>query len=469
MTRWWLRRSLRFRLALWYALGGTVLLAAFSAGIYLFVAERMAQPLGQPLRADLARIQARLTVGPDGRLRWDGAEIAPDAAWDAGNPWFELWDENDRLVRRLWPFSENRLDRVPAAPSRGGDTLSVFRIAADIPLRVLSTPYSVPGRSQSWMIRVMRIHEPAGDALGALLVIIFVSLPLVVALLVAGGYLITRRWLKPLELMATQAEWITADSLGARLPEGETAELSRLAAAFNRTLGRLEDSFRTLDRFVADASHELRTPLTTLRSVGEVGLRRSRTVEEYREIIGSMLEEAERLHLLVERLLELASIEGGARSVHREKLQLDEFVRACVAEIGILAEYKNQRVSIATQPAETETDPLLLRQALQNLVDNAMKYSPVGAEIRVTVAMAGRECRVAVADEGPGIPPDHVARLADRFFRVEDSRVRGRGGVGLGLAITKAYMHALGGRLEYRSVEPNGSCFSLVLPKTLTA
>jgi hypothetical protein len=100
---------------------------------------------------------------------WNGVELPSGADWDPRNPWFELWDEEGRLVRRYWPFTENRLDRVPAAPVRGSDTLSVFHISADIPLRVYSTPFPVSGGD--WMIRVMRIHEPSGDALGALLLI----------------------------------------------------------------------------------------------------------------------------------------------------------------------------------------------------------------------------------------------------------------------------------------------------------
>ncbi len=465
MKSWWKHRTLRFRLSWWYALGGTLLLAAFSATLYGFVAQRMARPLSHQLRQDLEKIQARLVVSAEREIFWDGVKVPDAALWDPRDPWFELWDEQDQLVRRLWPFTENRLNRVPAAPVRGSDTLSVFRIAPDISLRVYSTPYQVSGRSQKWMIRVMSIHEPAADALGALLAIILVTMPLVVVLLVAGGYLITRHWLKPLELMVRQAEGITAGNLEQRLPVSDSVdELGRLAASFNRTLGRLEDSFHTLDRFVADASHELRTPLTTLRSVGEVGLRRSRSVEEYREIIGSMLEEAQRLHQLVERLLELASVEGGAKTLHRERLRLDQFVAACVNEIGILAENKSQQIVISAGECYVTTDPVLLRQALQNLVDNAMKYSPGGATIRIAVEMQREECSVAVTDEGPGIPAEHLAQLADRFYRVDDSRVRGRGGFGLGLAITKAYMRVLGGRLECIPGEPKGSCFKLILP-----
>lgn len=461
---WWRMNTLRSRLALWYALGGVVLLAAFSAVIYSYVAQRMARPLDHQLRADLMDVRTHLKLQEDGSIRWDGRPVAPDVAWPWESQWFEVWDDNGELVRRLWPLEDKQVEQLPYAPARGRETLSVFNVAPNLRLRVLSVPLGLPGRD-GWMLRVMRIHEPVADAMGALLAIIGISLPIVVVLLVAGGYLVTRHWLRPLENMVRQAEAIKADNLGQRLTVAKSAdELWRLGAAFNRTLDRLEDSFRTLDQFVADASHELRTPLTTLRNVGEVGLQRGRTAEEYREIIGSMLEEAQRLHQLVERLLELASAEGGARTVHRERIQLDQFIEACVGELGILAEYKNQQFALFAVPCLVMTDPVLLRQAFQNLADNAMKYSPLGATIRVDVEVVGADCRVTVTDEGPGIPPDQIDRLAERFYRVEDSRVRGRGGFGLGLAITKAYMHVLGGRLECSIAEPGGSRFSLILP-----
>src|SRR5690606_26297214 len=195
-------------------------------------------------------------------------------------------------------------------PTPKRDTLSIFSVAPDLRLRVLSVPYEVPSVGQEWTIRIMRVHQPVADPLGALRLIIVVTLPIVVGLIVLVGYAFTRRWLLPLDRRAAEATPSTADDLSHRLPVANPHdELGRLATVFNVTLDRLQSSFDALDRFVADASHELRTPLTTLRSVGEVGLRRGRTVEEYREIIGSMLEEAQRLQLLIQRLLELASAE----------------------------------------------------------------------------------------------------------------------------------------------------------------
>jgi heavy metal sensor kinase len=466
MRHWWERQTLRFRLALWYAVGGTVLLAGFSATLYAYVANRMALPLDHQLRRDLAEVQRRLEIRADGRVLWDGREVGTRPEWTTQYPWFELWDEKGGLVRRLWPFEETRVQQVPNAPVRGRETISVFNVAPDLRLRVLSVPWPMPGRKEGWMIRLMRIHEPVGDALGALRLIIIVALPVVIALLVAVGYLFTRRWLMPLDRMAAEADRISIDDLSRRLPVANPHdELGRLAAVFNDTLDRLEASFDALDRFVADASHELRTPLTTLRSVGEVGLRRSRTVEEYREIIGSMLEEAQRLQLLIQRLLELASAEGGAPDLHRRELKIDEFVAGCVNELSILAEAKGQHIAVAADPCKAKTDPVILRQALQNLIDNAIKYSPPNTTIRVLVRDREQTIDIAVVDHGPGISPENRAQLMERFFRPDRARDRNSGGFGLGLSITKAYMRVLGGSLGYEPGEPGGSTFRLTLPK----
>ncbi len=466
MSRWWQPLTLRSRLAVWYGLGGTLLLAGFSATLYLYVAREMAQPLGYQLRQDLATVKERLSI-EDGRVLWDGRSRGVRAQWTTDYPWFELWDEHGKLVRRFWPFAENRTPQVPVAPSPGRETIAVFNVAPDLRIRSLATPLEIPGQQAPWMIRLMRVHVPATDPLGALGLIIVIALPIVVAMLVVGGYVITRRWLTPLDHMVAEANRITAEDFSRRLPVvNPHDELGRLATVFNETLDRLESSFDALDRFVADASHELRTPLTTLRSVGEVGLRRSRTPDEYREIIGSMLEESQRLQLLIHRLLELATAEGGAPEVHRAEVQVDELVRTVVSELGILAEARSQTITVQAGPSRTVTDPVLLRQALQNLIDNAIKYGPAESTIRVSVREWSDQLEIAVADDGPGISVENREHLTERFFRPDRARGRESGGFGLGLSITKAYMRVLNGRLTYEPGTPRGSIFRLTLPKS---
>jgi two-component system OmpR family sensor kinase len=465
---WWAHRTIRFRLALWYGGGGTLLLALFTVTLYSYVAVRLARPLDHQLRGDLERVGSSLRVRDDRTLQWNGGEIPEPAPWMSDHPWFELWDEQGVLVRRIWPFTENRATQLPGPPSRtvGAGAISVFYVAPDLRLRALTMPFPVPGKEQPWMIRLMRVHQPHADALPELQLIIVAALPVVVTLLVLGGHFFTRRWLLPLDRMAVEANRITADDLGRRLPVvNPHDELGRLANVFNVTLDRLQSSFDALDRFVADASHELRTPLTTLRSVGEVGLRRNRTVEEYREIIASMLEEAQRLQSLVERLLELASAESGGQALRRTPTRLDEIAATCVAELSVLSEQKRQQVLVDGPPCTTRTDPVLLRQALQNLIENAIKYAPEESTIRVAVRDADDHFEVSVSDTGPGIPAQDQPRLSERFFRADRARGRASGGFGLGLSITQAYLRALGGSLEYESVQPHGSSFRLRLPK----
>ena len=467
ISEWWSQRTIRFRLALWYAAGGTALFTLFALSLYSYVAVRLARPLDHQLRQDLQLIDANLTVSPKRALLWKGKPLGRTPPWMTDYPWFEIWDENDQLVRRVWPFSENRNLSLPGAPRRaiGRDGfISVFNVAPDLRLRTLIVPFESTALPSHWMIRLIRIHQPHANALPDLRLIIFVSLPVAVALLVLGGHFLTRRWLLPLDHMAAEANRISADELGRRLPVDNPAdELGRLGTVFNVTLDRLQNSFDALDRFVADASHELRTPLTTLRSVGEVGLRKGRTEREYREIIASMLEEAQRLQQLVERLLDLASADGG-RMMERTAVALLESARECAADLAVLAEQKRQRIEVAGDDCTVVTDPVLFRQALQNLVENAIKYAPEETVIQVSVRCAGEILEVSVKDEGPGIAPEDRSRLSERFYRPDRARGRTNGGFGLGLAITKAYLRVLGGSLHHEPAEPRGSIFRIELP-----
>ena len=466
MRSWWQRRSLRFRLAAWYATGGTLLLVAFSATIYLYVASSLALPIDHQLRRDLAVIRDRLTISSAGAVLWEGRPLTPATPWSHPLPWFELWNEEGRLAHRASSLGDETAAslRTPPLPCR--ESVGILPLNPAISVRTLSLPYAYPGLPEGWMLRVFHIHTPVQDTLSALLGIIVIALPAVVSALVIGGYALTRRWLKPLDVMASEAAQISASDLGRRLPVANPHdELGRLATVFNLTLERLESAFRDLDRFVGDAAHELRRPLTSLRTVGEVGLLRERTAPEYRDLIGSMLEEEHRIQALVHRLLELAGADSSGRIDDRQPVRLDELVGNCAAELAILAEPRGQRLEWVAAPATTVTDPVLLQQALRNLIDNALKYSPDGATVRITLREEGAQHRIEVVDQGPGIPSEHRARLAERFFRAGHGGDKARPGFGLGLSITKVYMRVLGGALLYERADEGGSRFSLILPK----
>jgi len=251
------------------------------------------------------------------------------------------------------------------------------------------------------------------------------------------------RWLdvypRPLKDMTCRARRITPEDLNERLPvENSHAELGQLARVFNQTLDRLAQSFARLKNFTADASHELRTPLASIRGVGEVSLQRERNPDEYREAIGSMLEEAERLTRLADSLLVMSHADAGQVALQRGSFRILEPMREAAELLGVLAEEKSQSLRIeGDERAIVEGDRLILRQAFVNFLHNAVKFSPIGGTILLRARVENSKVIVTIEDSGPGIPVEHADRVFDRFYRVDPSRSREGGGAGLGLAIAK--------------------------------
>ena len=221
-------------------------------------------------------------------------------------------------------------------------------------------------------------------------------------------------------------------------------------------------------RFTADVSHELRTPLTAIRSVGEVGLRGRRDQEGYRVVISSMLEEAERLSCLVDRLLMLSRAESGQARLAVELIDLGELANDVVGHLGVLAEEKGQSLELERLASpRCLGDRLILRQALINVVDNAIKYTPISGHIHVRVAEIPIGALVEVSDTGPGIPMEPNARIFDRFYRGDKTQSADTTGTGLGLSIAKWGVEANGGKLTVRSSDGSGSRFWITLPLVL--
>jgi signal transduction histidine kinase len=272
--------------------------------------------------------------------------------------------------------------------------------------------------------------------------------------------------------MSEQADLITAKQLNQRLPIGNAHdELGRMAQVLNRLLTRLEDSFAQLRRFTSDVSHELRTPLAAIRSVGEVGLQDERSPGEYREIIGSMLEEVSRLTDMVETLLIISRADAGQVQLQATQFALPELIEESTDLVQILAEEKHQKLSVNIQEkVQVMADRPLLRLAIVNILHNAVRYSPERAPIEVSlspVVGATNEQRwveFGVVDSGPGIPKEEHVKVFDRFYRTDKARSREEGGVGLGLAIAKWAVEINGGHIGVQTTV-SGSCrFFIQLP-----
>ncbi len=296
----------------------------------------------------------------------------------------------------------------------------------------------------------------------------FMSIIAPIFLIIGGlsGYILARQSLAPIDKMAAQAKKIGAKNLKERIPViNSNDELGNFAAVTNDLLDRLQYSFEQLKNFTSDASHEFRTPLTVMRSVGEVGLQKGKSSEYYREVIGSMLEENTRLTHLVDSLLLLSRADAGRLELKKEKFDVLEFCRECVEIISILAEEKKQSISISgIKNIFVVADKTLLRQALLNLIDNAIKYTPVGSHINITVELkTEKTVAVNVTDTGGGISKEHQEKIFDRFYRINKDRSRETEGVGLGLAIVQWIMNIHNGTVSLQS-SSHGSAFTLILP-----
>jgi heavy metal sensor kinase len=304
--------------------------------------------------------------------------------------------------------------------------------------------------------------------------VLALAMPFAVAVAGLAGYRMAGRALAPLDEMASTTEQITASRLGDRIPvENANDELGHMAQVLNGLLARIEESFEQLKRFTSDVSHELRTPLASLRSVGEVGLQREHDAAEYENIIGSMLEEAEKLSSMIDALLSIAHADSGTAELHRTVFDLADLVQESVAIVSVLAEEKTQTISIKGDAGVcVSADRNFLRMALINLLDNAVKYSPVGSVIKLCWDSSSKQnhntslVKLTVEDEGPGVPERERQRVFQRFYRLDEARNRDSGGAGLGLAIAKCLVQAHGGEITLDSGSKGGSVFTIRLPIT---
>lgn len=263
------------------------------------------------------------------------------------------------------------------------------------------------------------------------------------------GWFAARRGLAPVRNIARVAKGISATRLGERLPhESVPAELADLAASFNDMLGRLEDSFRRLSDFSSDLAHELRTPVSNLMTQTQVALSRSRSAEEYREILYSNLDEYDRLARMIADMLFLAKADHGLIVPNREDIDLATEVDELIEFYEALADEQGVRLS-RIGSGSIPGDRLMIRRAISNLLSNAIRHTPRGGAIKVKIRALGNDgIRIAVENPGLAIPPEHLPRLFDRFYRVDSCRQRGGEGAGLGLAITKSIVEAHGGTIS---------------------
>ena len=363
-------------------------------------------------------------AGPDGTLLYASTDIdAPDALL-AEPPGLALWKVNARDMRGLRAT-------IPAA---GGD----YEVA---------------------IAQGIEHHEQFMAEFRHLLAL---AIGLAALLTAALGWAATRAGLRPLREVTALAAGLSASRLGERLPETRVpAEIEALVAAFNAMLARLEDSFRRLSEFSSDIAHELRTPVSNLMTETQVALTRARGAEEYREVLGSNLEEYERLARMIGDMLFLAQADNRLLVPKREEIDLADEVARLLEFFEALAADRHVRL-IASGTAQVVGDRAMLRRALANLLSNAIRHTPTEGEIAVRLSRTANQASIAVENPGAEIPLETLPRLFDRFYTGDPARRNSGEGAGLGLAIARSIAQMHGGDITARS-ENGLACFTLTL------
>jgi heavy metal sensor kinase len=447
--------SIRWRLTVWNTLALALVLIGFSAIVYAMVHHALYERVDQSLFSVFQELENK--TDPD--LGYWIKE-----AKEHQNMSCIVYDARGTVTERTEELSG---EAVPAMPTRGASRPSYADLTLPILGRQRTLQATVNVKGEELTVLLMAGLEEADHELHELLLVLAMAVP--GALVGAGGlaYILARKALAPMQRLHQLTEQITADHLDRRLPiANPNDELGHLTGTINAMITRLERSFAEIRRFTADASHELRTPLTIIRTEAEVALGGPSTSADHQHLLGSILEECERLTRLTDQLLTLSREDAGVARQVREPLDLANLLSGVVDTMRTVAEAKSVKLHWGGSAAvPMRGDETRLRQVFYNLVDNAIKYTPEGGRVEVRAETADQVAVVTVRDTGIGIAPEHLPHVFDRFYRVDKARTRAEGGTGLGLSIAKMIVTTHGGQIKLASVRGQGTTCTVTFPK----
>jgi heavy metal sensor kinase len=454
-------------LTLWYLAFFSVLMVLFSMFLYSLLSQSVVSRLDERLSSEV-NTAASLFEAELEELNGDVPKAAAETMEEMRPRGILLAVFGDRrLLAASAPAQVDALDDAIAQALSGAAT----ELVADIPRlgkngsRAATNRFRTGGRTFV-TLAVASLDSVAAD-LRRLRRTLYLSLGLLLLIAGAGGFALATRSMAPLGWMAGQAREITGSSLHRRLEIGSAAEeLTLLAASFNDLLARLDQSFETMRRFVADASHELRTPLSVIHGEADVALAKDRTASEYRDSLAIILDESRRLSRLVDDLLNLAQADAGHVKLRTAELYLDDLVAECCRSIEPVAAARGLVLDCrCSEDVSFQGDEELLRRMILNLLDNAVRYTPSGGRISVVLETGDSGLRLSVSDTGAGIPPEATPHVFERFYRADKARSRHEGGFGLGLSIVKWIAEAHNGSVEVTTHPGAGSTFFIRLPR----
>jgi two-component system heavy metal sensor histidine kinase CusS len=454
------RLTIRWRLTLWITLALGVTLTCFAILVYALLRQALFEQTDRSLQSALGQLKGdpRANTATEERVKY----------------WIEEFKDHLGLYgvvyRNGTPYawSTELTDKsFPTVPPNGADTWT-----AEEQLPVIGRQRIMAERmrlgAQEFVVVVLAPLDMVDGQLAQVRNVFFIAGPLTLLLSAVLAFWLAGKVLAPMSELRRSTDAITVEHLDQRLPIlNPDDELGQLTNTINAMIGRLERSFAEIRRFTADASHELRTPLTALRAEVEISMAKNLAPEETRQLLGGILEELVRMSRLTDQLLTLSRRDAGVEQMAVVPVALNTLITGVVDALRPLAESRQIRLHLEGEGVATiqiHGDEGRLRQVFINLLDNALKYTPSDGKVVVRIEKQGTTVTVVVEDTGIGIPPEHLPRVFDRFYRVDKARSREEGGTGLGLSIAESIVKAHGGTIKLESTIGKGTVCCVILP-----
>ena len=332
-------------------------------------------------------------------------------------------------------------------------------------IRLYATSFLNPFNGQPVVIVVGQTTTEITDVLHTFVYVIVIAMVAIIILAGIGGLFLAERALKPVQQITKTAQNIEGSDLSQRINVKTDDELGMLASTLNEMIGRLEESFNRQRQFTADASHELRTPLAIMQAEATLALSKERSPDDYRKSLETISQESDYMSSVIGKLLFLARSDAGKEQLSFEDVELKGLITGLASNIEALAQDKGIKFVVdAKEELTVNGDKVKLRQLFINILENAVRYTPIAGQISVSLVQKDANAVVAIADTGIGIPPEHLPHIFERFYRVDKARARADGGVGLGLAIAKIIAESHKGKIEVESELGKGTTFTISLP-----
>ena len=465
-------KSIRSRLTAWYVTLLAIILILFSVLLNYFLAKRLHESVDNSLTVSATVVATSATMRL-GNSPLPGLNQLFEQFMNQGNlnKFYRIYDGSGNVGSRSKNISASQFPLSQPAYAdalEGKNSYETFTVGGQQPIRVITMPILLEGKLIN-LVQVGTSLEAVQETLRNLKIFLFTAVPSVLILAALFLRFMARRALKPISrIIDTAREIGQGQELSKRIPVLKIKdELGQLALTFNEMMNRLENSFAQMRQFSSDASHELRTPLTVLKGQNELILSKQRKPEEYQEVISSNLEEINYMSKVLEDLFVLSKSDENQVNLDYKPVDLRALVEEVCKHAEILAEEKNIKIIIAfLEPIEIKGDEVRLRQMVWNVLQNGIKYTQQGGELKISLQNEGDFALLTIQDTGIGIPEEDLPLIFNRFYRVDKARTRDEGGSGLGLSICRQIAEAHKGKIEVESKLGVGTRFKIRLPNS---